>query len=569
MRRKLIDGRVGRSLVSERVQGSMAIATSAMSIFWDWGCGQENVTLGTSRVVTIDGPLERQSFWYDGYDAILDRFKEACSDTETTSVILRMSSPGGECSGLFECCDLMRRVAAKSGKRIVAVADDSAYSAAYALACVASEIYLSQSSGVGSVGVLAVVGDCVKMNEKAGLNIVVVHAGARKVDGHPDVPLTDDAVATFQGTVDRFAGMFYELVGDSRAMKPEDVTALEAACFMGDDAVAVGLADGLMTFDQVVAMIAADAVKPETEDNPDNEDQNMGAKTTGHKTAAESGATDAFATAQVAPVDLAAMAAIAGTLSVGQPRASTDSKEDDNEEDVEADEDSDSDDADDDDEDDDKKSKDKSEKDEAKDKAKDKDADDDDDDDADDSDDEDDDADDDDDDKKDKEKSKKEEAARHRPQISAGSNAADVLRAVKELTGESSPAAQIASLMGIADKASSADRVVRSAKASRRKTIKAEKRAVVKDAIKAGKIAPAQKEYWLSQPLKAVKAYLKSAPVSVVRTSASPTKPGKAVKRKADAALDKSIAAVARLCGADPKAVADHAAKLKAAGTIG
>ncbi len=251
------DGK-GNTIAKARPNAALAVRPSALSLYWLFGCGVANETIGRCSVVTIDGPLEQKAAWWDGYDAIMARFGEALKDDATGTVILRINSPGGDAAGCFEACRMMRAAAARSGKRVVTYVDEAAYSAAYALACVAGEIYAPPSGGVGSVGVIATCVSVAAMNERIGVDVAVITVGARKADGHPDLPIDPDAVASVQHDVDQLAALFFETVASARGISVGAVQALEAACFMGDEAMSAGLCDGLMGFDELLAMIAAD-----------------------------------------------------------------------------------------------------------------------------------------------------------------------------------------------------------------------------------------------------------------------------------------------------------------------
>ena len=64
------------------------------------------------------------------------------------------------------------------------MANESALSAAYAIASVADRLYVTRTGEVGSVGVVAVHLDESGADAKAGLTWTLVHAGARKIDGN-------------------------------------------------------------------------------------------------------------------------------------------------------------------------------------------------------------------------------------------------------------------------------------------------------------------------------------------------------------------------------------------------
>lgn len=203
-------------------------------------------------VLSIDGPLEHKSaseWWsyWQTYEDLARDFDLIMKDGSITAVVLKFDSPGGECAGLNETVALMKEMKAKAGKPVVAYVDEACYSAAYALAMVADEIYLPESGGVGSIGVITALCDVTKMNEKQGVRVEVITSGAKKTDGHPAVAMTDGAIKRTQRTVDKLAASFFELVSEGRALDVAAIEGFQAGTFMGQDAVNVGLADGVMS----------------------------------------------------------------------------------------------------------------------------------------------------------------------------------------------------------------------------------------------------------------------------------------------------------------------------------
>lgn len=206
---------------------------------------------GDVAVVKIQGPLSQRGGWFwDGYDKIRGRFEKALGDNKVKTVALQIDSPGGAVAGCFETARAMRRAASEAGKPVVAYADELAASAGYALASVADEIYLPESGTVGSVGVLSVLADRSKLNERMGVRVHVLTTGKHKADGHPDKPLTDEAIARYQARVNALGDQFNQIVAASRGVTPAHVKGLEAAVFHGAAAVDRKLADGVASFDE-------------------------------------------------------------------------------------------------------------------------------------------------------------------------------------------------------------------------------------------------------------------------------------------------------------------------------
>lgn len=501
----------------------LAIRPEALSIYWAWGVGTENEVRGVCSIVTIEGPLEQRASWWDGYDAIVERFKAACAEEMTSTIVLRIDSPGGDCAGLYEAVRMMRELKAKSGKRVVAYADESAYSAAYALACVADEIYLPPSGGVGSVGVIAVCLDRVALNEAIGINVAVVHAGARKADCHPDVPLSSDAISGVQEDVDALAGMFRELVAEGRGVDADAVAALEAGCFMGADALAVDLADGVMGFDELLVMLA------------DDNNQEEGADMTTAKSARENGkikagdvdANDSLAKPQVAQPSATALSAAAASL-----------KAEDKEE---------------------KKAEDEEEEEEATSSEEEEEGEEEAEEDCEEEEEED-------------EEEEEEAAAATVPATSISARTQiDVIKCVRDLTGETSPAAQVGALTALRDKAARVGKLTAQVAKLKSKHSSTELKSVVESGVRSGKLEPTQRAWAMSQPVASVRAYLKNASPKVARTPLRQNAT-KAANRKEQtdptAAIDESIANVARTMQMDPAKIAAHAADLRKAGVI-
>ena len=72
------------------------------------------------------------------YEEIHNAIVDAQSHPDVSAVLLDIDSPGGEVSGLFDLVDFIH--AAKDTRPIYAVANDMAFSAAYAIASATSKI---------------------------------------------------------------------------------------------------------------------------------------------------------------------------------------------------------------------------------------------------------------------------------------------------------------------------------------------------------------------------------------------------------------------------------------------
>ncbi len=212
-------------------------------------------------VIPIHGTLVRRTVGLEAesglasYIAIGDQLDAALADPGVAAILLDVDSPGGESGGVFDLADRIRAVAAV--KPVWAVANDMAFSAAYALASAASRVFVSRTGGVGSIGVIAMHVDQSVKDSRDGIRYTAVFAGARKNDLNPHAPITDEAQAQLQAEVSRIYGLFVATVAGYRGLSAEAVTATEAGLFFGPDAVAAGLADAVGTFEDALAQLTA------------------------------------------------------------------------------------------------------------------------------------------------------------------------------------------------------------------------------------------------------------------------------------------------------------------------
>jgi ClpP class serine protease len=238
--------------------GLLAIDPRAMfEMFEEADARPNDPAAGDVEVVTIRGPLTRAaSWWCDSYEAILARLGAACAGP-AKSIVLRVDSPGGEASGLFEAVAQAQAMVAASGKRVIACVDGRACSAAYAWACVAPEVVVPPSGEAGSVGVISSRVDATEAARKNGYRVELTVSGKRKAYGHPQTKVTDEEREDERTKVQDLADQFFALVAESRGMSVDDVEALEAGTFLGQRAVDVKLADRVETFGNLMASLAA------------------------------------------------------------------------------------------------------------------------------------------------------------------------------------------------------------------------------------------------------------------------------------------------------------------------
>ena len=224
----------------------------------------------TSMMRTADGvaiipvldTLVNRGAWLDSrsgltsYEGIAAQLRAAGQDPEVRSVLLDISSPGGEAAGMAGLADVIRSV--RQTKPVTAFVNDMAASAAYGIASAASEIVISPTSIVGSIGVVMLHADRSGELAAQGVKPTLIFAGSHKVDGNPFEPLSDAVRADLQASVDAHYRQFLDTVaaGRGRKLTADMARATEARTFIGTEAIALGLADRIASFDEVLASLS-------------------------------------------------------------------------------------------------------------------------------------------------------------------------------------------------------------------------------------------------------------------------------------------------------------------------
>jgi signal peptide peptidase SppA len=196
------------------------------------------------------------------YESVAAQLDQAVADPSITQIVLDIDSPGGAATGCFELADRIR--AANAVKPVTAIVNFQAFSGGYLIAAAAGEIVVSQSSGVGSVGVIAQHFDVSKMDEAMGVKVTAIYRGARKNDLNPHEPLSDASMATLNSMIDRTYDQFTSYVSTFRGLPLQAVKDTEAGLYFGQDAVAAGLADRLEAPQEAINRIAAAAQAAKT-----------------------------------------------------------------------------------------------------------------------------------------------------------------------------------------------------------------------------------------------------------------------------------------------------------------
>lgn len=193
-----------------------------------------------------------------GYNGIRQTLYAALSDPAVKSIVLDIDSPGGEVAGCFDLVDFIYE--ARGEKPIAAILTEKAYSAAYAIASAVDpgRIYVPRTGGTGSIGVICMHVDWSRALAENGIKVTYIHYGAKKVDGRPEIPLSDTALADLQTEIDAMGELFVDTVARNRGLRANAVRGTEAGTFLGIAGVQARLADRVLAPDAALQAVLAD-----------------------------------------------------------------------------------------------------------------------------------------------------------------------------------------------------------------------------------------------------------------------------------------------------------------------
>ena len=129
-------------------------------------------------------------------------------------------------------------------------------SAAYLIGSACTEVYATQTSRVGSIGVVAMHIDQSEKNKKDGIKPTFISAGDYKVAGNPHEKLEGSALEYLQDSVNESYEMFVNAVATSRSIDAQAVRDTEARVYGAEKAKELGLIDEVASFDSVLSKLA-------------------------------------------------------------------------------------------------------------------------------------------------------------------------------------------------------------------------------------------------------------------------------------------------------------------------
>ncbi len=183
----------------------------------------------------------------------VQELEKAEKDPAIRAIVLRVNSPGGTVSASDLMYQHVLRWRKKTGKPVVASAQEVSASGAYYVSCAADKIVVQPTTVVGSIGVIFNTFDISGTMAKIGARSEAIKSGPLKDMGSPFRALNDADRAVMQGMVNEYYARFKAIVKENRKLSDERMTQVsDGRVFSGSDAVKLGLADQAGILDDAI-----------------------------------------------------------------------------------------------------------------------------------------------------------------------------------------------------------------------------------------------------------------------------------------------------------------------------
>ena len=191
-----------------------------------------------------------------GADRIGENLDAALNDSRVDAIVLDVDSPGGTVAGVPELA--AKIFAARNEKPIVAVANGMMASAAYWIGAAATELVVTPSSEVGSIGVYLLHEDWTAQLEADGVKVTEIAAGKFKTEGAPWKQLDEAGREFLQARVAEVYAWFVRDVARFRGDTPSNVRGGygEGRVLSAKPALEAKLVDRIATLEETVERMA-------------------------------------------------------------------------------------------------------------------------------------------------------------------------------------------------------------------------------------------------------------------------------------------------------------------------
>jgi len=268
LERKLVDQLMSRQEVTDYLRNEIGVASSGNSFLYinlknylsarldqieSLQKSNDKVALIVASGQIYDG---RRSPGEIGGDSLQDLIRQAREDDDIKALVLRVDSPGGSAFA----SEIIRSELARlksAGKPLVVSMGSVAASGGYWIATAADQIWASESTITGSIGIYGLYPTFKQSFDKLGINTDGI--GTTELAGALSVgrELPELASNVIQLNLEDGYNRFIRLVAEARNMTLEEVESIaRGRVWAGQDALDLGLVDNLGNLDQAISSVA-------------------------------------------------------------------------------------------------------------------------------------------------------------------------------------------------------------------------------------------------------------------------------------------------------------------------
>ncbi len=178
---------------------------------------------------------------------VLEKIYASSDDENIKAVLFNIDSPGGALSPSVEISKAIKELNEK--KPVIVYASGTMASGSYLSGVWARKILANEGSFIGSIGVIMQGANIENLANKIGISEQTVKAGEYKEAGTFMRAWNEKERESLQNLVDRSYGFFVNEVANARHLNIDNnETWANARVFLADDALKLGLVDGISTY---------------------------------------------------------------------------------------------------------------------------------------------------------------------------------------------------------------------------------------------------------------------------------------------------------------------------------
>ena len=189
---------------------------------------------------------------------ILKTIKKIHKDNDVKAVVFRVNSPGGSANASEQIWHAINTLKDK-GLPVVVSMGDYAASGGYYISCNANYIYAEPTTLTGSIGIFGTVPNFNTLLEKIGLDVdcVTTNNYSNLTQNAIYKGMNSQEMALMQQMVERGYELFTQRCADGRGMTQDAIKKVgEGRVWLGQDAVKIGLVDGLGNINDAILKAA-------------------------------------------------------------------------------------------------------------------------------------------------------------------------------------------------------------------------------------------------------------------------------------------------------------------------